>query len=74
MNTTDTMIILLTGAGATAVTDLWAIARRRILGMPLPNFGFVGRWMAQLARGHLRARPIAGVAPVRGERCSSAPR
>jgi len=68
MNTNDTMIILLTGAGATAVTDLWAITRRRIFGMPLPNFGFVGRWIAQLARGRLRAQPIAGVPPVHGER------
>ena len=68
MNTNDMLSILLTGAGATALTDVWAIARRRIFGTPLPDFGFVGRWIAQLARGHFRPRPIAGVPPVRGER------
>jgi len=68
MNTNDMTIILLTGIGATAATDLWAIARRRIFGTPLPNFGFVGRWIAQMARGHFKPRPIAAVRPVRGER------
>jgi Protein of unknown function (DUF2938) len=68
MNTNDITIILLTGIGATAATDLWAIARRRIFGTALPNFGFVGRWIAQLARGRFRPRPIAHVPPVRGER------
>jgi hypothetical protein len=68
MTANDTVMILLAGAGATAWTDLWALVRRRMFGTPLPNFGLVGRWIAQLARGRFRAVPIAGVPPVRAER------
>ena len=68
MNTNDMAIMLLTGTGATALTDLWAILRRRLFRIPFPNFGMVGRWMAQMARGHFRPRPIATVPPVPGER------
>jgi hypothetical protein len=68
MNTNDMAIMLLIGAGATAMTDLWALLRRRLFGMPLPNFGLVGRWIAQMARGRFRPRPIATVPAVRGER------
>lgn len=59
---------LLTGAGATAVMDIWAIARQRLLGAPLPNYGLVGRWLAFLPRGRFRHDPIAASPPVRGER------
>ena len=31
----------LVGAGATAVMDLWALARRRLFAGPLPNYGLV---------------------------------
>jgi len=58
---------LLTGAGATAATDLWAIARKRLLGVPLPNYGLVGRWIAYLPRGVFRHEPIAATPPVTGE-------
>jgi predicted permease len=59
---------LLIGIGATALTDLWAIARRRLLGVPLPNYGLVGRWLAHMPRGRFRHESIAAVEPVRGER------
>ncbi len=59
---------LLTGAGATAVTDLWAIARKRLLGVRPPDYGLVGRWIAHLARGRWRHDRIAAAAPVRCER------
>jgi hypothetical protein len=68
MTKSDMAIILLTGAGATAVTDLWTILRRRLFGTPLPNFGFVGRWIAYFPRGRVRHDSIAKTAPVRGER------
>jgi hypothetical protein len=41
---------LLTGAGATAVIDVWAVARKRLLGIPPPDYGLVGRWLAYLTR------------------------
>ena len=59
---------LLTGAGATAVMDLGSIARTRLLGIPAPDYGLVGRWFAHLARGRFRHDPIAASPPVQGER------
>ena len=58
----------LTGAGATAAIDLWSAARKRLLGIPLPNYGLVGRWFAYLARGRIRHDSIAATPSVRGER------
>jgi hypothetical protein len=55
------------GVGATAVMDLWAVARQRLLGIPALNYGLVGRWLAYLARGRFRHDPIAASPPVRGE-------
>jgi len=56
------------GAGATAVVDVWSLVRRRLFGVPLPDYGLVGRWIAWLPRGRLRHRPIATTRAVRGER------
>lgn len=58
---------LVMGVGATAAVDLWSIARRRIFGIPLPDYGLVGRWFAHLARGRFRHESIARSAAVRGE-------
>jgi Protein of unknown function (DUF2938) len=59
---------LFIGAGATLATDLWAIARGRLLGVPAPDWGLVGRWFAHMARGRFRHERIAAAEPVRGER------
>jgi Protein of unknown function (DUF2938) len=59
---------LFIGAGATLATDLWAIARQRLLGMPAPDWGLVGRWFGHMARGRFRHERIAIAKPVRGER------
>ena len=59
---------LFIGTGATAVMDLWAIARKRTLGIPAPNYGLVGRWLGHMPRGRFRHDSIAAVPPVRGER------
>ena len=59
---------LFIGAGATLATDLWAIARGRLLGVPAPNWGLVGRWFAHMARGRFRHERIAAAKAVRGER------
>ena len=56
---------LAVGVGATACMDAWTLVRRRVLGTPLPNYRFVGRWLAHLARGRFRHESIAASAPVR---------
>ncbi|MCC7039851.1 MAG: DUF2938 domain-containing protein [Burkholderiales bacterium] len=59
---------LFIGVGATLATDLWAIARARLLRVPMPDWGLVGRWFAHMARGRFRHERIAAAEPVRGER------
>jgi hypothetical protein len=59
---------LLIGAGATAVMDVWGIARRLLLAIPAPDYGLVGRWVAYLARGRFHHERIAVSPPVWGER------
>jgi Protein of unknown function (DUF2938) len=59
---------VLTGVGATAVMDFWAVARKRLLGIAPLDYGLVGRWLAYLARGRFRHDRIAASPPVRGER------
>jgi hypothetical protein len=56
------------GAGATALMDLWGLARKRLLGMAAPDYGLVGRWLAYMPRGRFRHAPIAASAPVPGEK------
>lgn len=56
------------GLGATLVMDLWAITRRSLLGVPAPNYGLVGRWLAHMPSGRFRHASIAAASPVRGER------
>ncbi|MBL8522176.1 MAG: DUF2938 domain-containing protein [Betaproteobacteria bacterium] len=60
--------ILITGTVATAIVDLWGIARRTMLGTSLPNYGMVGRWFAHMPRGRLRHSAIANTPSVGGER------
>ena len=59
---------VLIGAGATAVMDVWGVARRLLLAIPAPDYGLVGRWVAYLARGRFQHQRIAASPPVRGER------
>ena len=59
---------VLLGAAATAVMDLWGIARKRLLGMAPADYGLVGRWFAHMARGRFRHDRIAEAAPIDGER------
>lgn len=59
---------LITGVGATAVMDLWGIARKPLLGIAAPDYGLVGRWLAHMAHGRFRHASIATSPPVRGER------
>jgi hypothetical protein len=59
---------LLVGVGATVVMDLWGIARKPLIGLPPPNYGLVGRWIAGMARGKFRHDSIAASPAVRFER------
>ena len=59
---------LLIGTGATAVMDVWAAIRKRLLRIPSLDYGLVGRWLAYLPRGRFRHDPIAASSPVQGER------
>jgi hypothetical protein len=58
---------VLTGIVATAMADLWTLARRQFFGTPLPNYGLVGRWIAHMSRGQFRHASIAAAPAVRGE-------
>lgn len=62
--------VLATGAGATALIDLWAIARARLFGVPPLDYALVGRWVGHMARGRFRHASIAAAAPVPGERAA----
>ena len=58
---------ILVGTGATALVDLWALIRRRLFTMPLPDFGHLGRWLGHMLHGRFRHDSIAAAAPFRGE-------
>jgi hypothetical protein len=60
----DTMLI---GTGATATMDLWSVLRNKVLNVPMPDYGLVGRWLAYLPCGRFFHDPIAATPPVRGE-------
>ena len=67
MKASDIGLILLTGVGATMVTDIWTMVRKRVFAVPLPNFGLVGRWIAHMTHGRFRHDSIAAAPPVRAE-------
>jgi hypothetical protein len=58
------IVTLVVGIGATAVMDVWSIARSSLLGIAAPNYGLVGRWIAYMPRG-TKTTPLRG-APVNG--------
>jgi hypothetical protein len=60
--------IVLTGIGATALTDLWSLLRRWLMGVALPDYGLVGRWIAYLPQGQFRHVSIKAALPAGGER------
>ena len=55
---------VLVGAGATVVMDLWSLARRPLLGVPLPNYPHVGRWLGHMRHGRFRHEAIARATPI----------
>lgn len=63
----ELMCVLLVGMGATAFMDLWALGRRRLFGIPTPNYALVGRWLAHMPRGRFHHDAIAHASRVRNE-------
>lgn len=55
--------ILAIGLGATLLADLWAVARRRWLGVPTLDYALLGRWVAYMPQGRWAHAPIAAAAP-----------
>lgn len=58
---------VLIGIGATAVMDVWGIVRKQLLGIAIPNYRLVGRWIANMPQGRFRHDAIAASSPKRGE-------
>lgn len=58
---------ILMGLLATAAMDVWAVLLNRIAGQPLPNWGMVGRWVANIPRGRVFHRSIADAPAVTHE-------
>jgi hypothetical protein len=56
-----------TGAGATALIDLWSVVRRRAFGVATPDYRMVGRWLGHMPRGRFRHDSISGAVRVPGE-------
>ncbi len=59
---------LLVGAGATALLDLAAMARRDVFGTPCADYALVGRWIANMPGGRFRHASIAAAPPMEDER------
>lgn len=62
--------IVLTGVGATAITDCWGFARKPLLGIPSPDYGLVGRWLSHMRHGQFHHASITASPPVHGEQVS----
>jgi len=55
------------GIGATAVTDLWSVVRKYLLGIAFPNYGLVGRWIAHMPRGRFYHTAISASPAIKNE-------
>lgn len=58
--------VVLLGAGATLVMDMWMVLMKA-LGVPTLNFAFVGRWVGHVCQGQFIHSSIGQALPVRGE-------
>jgi len=59
---------LIMGICGTVAMDIWAVILTRIAGIPAPNWGNVGRWVAHLGRGTVFHADINTSTPVARER------
>ena len=46
------------GTGATAVMDVWTVARKRLFAIRPADYGLVGRWLVYLTRGRFAMIPL----------------
>jgi hypothetical protein len=60
---------VIVGVIATLTMDGWMIVRRRLFGLPAPDYALVGRWLAWMPRGRFKHASMAAVPSVAGERC-----
>lgn len=58
---------LVVGLGATLSMDSWSLLRKRLLGIPLPNYAHVGRWIGHMRHGRFRHDAVARAEPVAHE-------
>lgn len=61
------LFAIVMGTGATVLIDLWAIARKLIFNITMPNYGWVGRWLAYMPRGRFRHDSIGATPSIKGE-------
>lgn len=60
--------ILIAGVIATAVLDGWQQVCRLALGIPITDWGLIGRWVGHFREGRFSHRDIGKAKPVVGER------
>jgi hypothetical protein len=58
---------LIIGLCGTVLMDIWALALNRIAGVPMANWGNVGRWVAHLGNGKVFHDNIANAHPALNE-------
>lgn len=59
--------IVLLGVGATLILDVWGLIRKPLLGIPAPDYRFVGRWIGHMGQGRYRHDAIGKAEPIRQE-------
>lgn len=66
--TVDSLLAtIIVGLGATLVMDLWSVFANRALGVPLPNYCLIGRWLLHMQNGVFAHASIAAAAPKPAE-------
>lgn len=58
--------VVLIGAGATVVMDVWLVFLKRV-GVQTLNFAFIGRWVGHLFRGRFSHTSIGKAQQIHGE-------
>lgn len=58
----------LVGTAATGAMDLGGWALKRVAGIPMPRYDFIGRWIAWMGRGRFFHAAIAASPSIRGEK------
>ncbi len=58
---------LMIGIGATAILDLWSLLLQRLFGIPVADWGMVGRWFGHFPKGRFVHDNIRAATPVHGE-------